>query len=161
VDVAAAVLLFLSSPTAPTVSISKRLGFSVTSLWSFGRVSSCPSSSFCFCSFQNRSRSSVSGFRRSSLCSVASFSAPVPTRKTWSVFSMMRRARLTGYLMSCRSPAAPAWRVLPSIIDASISMRLSIVSAEPVPALKVGLSSMVLTAASTASRAEPPCFRML
>jgi len=87
---------------------------------------------------------------------VAIFSAPSPTTKTWSVFSMTRRARLTGFLTSFRRPAAPAMRVLPSIMEASISTRLSMVKVEPSPALKTGLSSMLRTAASTASRAVPP-----
>ena len=91
---------------------------------------------------------------------MASFSAPVAVTKTKSVFSIMRRARVTGFLMLVRSPVAPAMRVFPSIMLASISMRLSMVSVEPSPALNVGLSSMVLTAASTASRAVPPVFRM-
>ena len=56
-----------------------------------------------------------------------SFSAPLPTMKMWSVFSMVMRAKLTGFLMSESRPVAPALRVLPSIMDASISMCLSIV----------------------------------
>jgi len=60
-----------------------------------------------------------------------------------------------GFLMSLSRPVAPARRVSPSIIDASISICLFIVSVEPRPALKTGLSSMLLTAASTASSAVP------
>ncbi len=71
------------------------------------------------------------------------------------MFSMVRRARLMGFLMSLSKPVAPARRVSPSIMEASISMCLSMVSVEPRPALKTGLSSMLLTAASTASNAVP------
>jgi len=71
------------------------------------------------------------------------------------------RARLTGFLMSVSSPVAPAMSVLPSIMLASISMRLSMVRVEPSPALNTGLSSMERTAVSTASRAEPPVFSMV
>lgn len=81
--------------------------------------------------------------------------------KMWSVFSMVMRARLTGFLMSVSRLVAPARRVLPSITDASISMRLSIVKAEPNPALKAESSSIALTAASTASKAVPLTFSML
>lgn len=95
------------------------------------------------------------GFLRSSLKRLASFSAPSPTMKMWSVCSIVRRARWTGFLMSVRSPVAPARRVFPSMMLASISMCLSMVNTEPSPALNAGLSSIVLTAASTASRAEP------
>jgi len=50
--VAAAVLPCLSNATAPTVSVSKRLGLAVISFLSLGRVLSWPVLSFCFCSFQ-------------------------------------------------------------------------------------------------------------
>ncbi len=51
---------------------------------------------------------------------------------------------------------APALSVLPSMIEASIWICLFMVSVEPIPALKTGLSSMLLTAVSTASNAVPP-----
>lgn len=71
------------------------------------------------------------------------------------MFSMVRRARLMGFLMSLSRPVAPARSVLPSIMEASISICLFMVSVEPKPALNTGLSSMFLTATSTASNAVP------
>ena len=52
---------------------------------------------------------------------------------------------------------SPAAKLCPSIISASSSAVFSSVSAHPRPALKRGLSSIFLTAASTASTALPPC----
>jgi len=62
--------------------------------------------------------------------------------------------------MSFRRLTAPALSVFPSIMEASIWICLLMVKVEPSPALKVGLSSMVFTAASTASRAVPPDLSM-
>ena len=55
------------------------------------------------------------------------------------------------------STVSPAAKLCPSIISASSSAVFSSVSAHPRPALKRGLSSIFLTAASTASTALPPC----
>ncbi len=52
VEVAAAVLPFPSSATAPTVSVSNRFGCDWSSCLSLGRFFSSPMSSFCFSSFQ-------------------------------------------------------------------------------------------------------------
>ena len=71
------------------------------------------------------------------------------------MFSMVTRARVMGFLMSFSRPVAPARNALPSIMEASISMCLFIVSVEPRPALNTGLSSMFFTAASAASNAVP------
>ena len=60
--------------------------------------------------------------------------------------------------MSRTAPTAPA-APCPLITDASHSTLPSSVSVEPVPALKIGLSSSTVTAATTASTAEPPAFR--
>ena len=54
------------------------------------------------------------------------------------------------------TPTAPAFRVRPSIIDASSSTVPSLVSTAPRPELKSGESSITVMAAMTASRLDRP-----
>ena len=75
-------------------------------------------------------------------------------------FSITSRARLMGFLMCFRLPTAPALSVLPSMMDASISFVPALVKTEPRPALKRGSSSSTRTAASVASRLDPPRLRI-
>ena len=62
--------------------------------------------------------------------------------------------------MCCTLPTAPALSVFPSMIEASISFVPALVKTEPRPALKCGSSSSTRTAASVASRLDPPRFRI-
>src|SRR5436190_590497 len=87
---------------------------------------------------------------------LANCSAPAPTIITCFDFSMTMRARAIGLRTCSSSATAPAAKVFPSMIAASISFVPALVKYEPLPALKCGSSSSTRTAASTASRLEPP-----
>ena len=69
---------------------------------------------------------------------------------------MTRRASEIGCRVRVTPATAPAESVLPSMIEASSSLRPSAVNTAPRPALKSGSSSMSTIVASTASSAVPP-----
>ena len=54
----------------------------------------------------------------------------------------------------------PAFMEVPSIIEASISIFPAAFRHEPFPASNAGSSSSSTIAVSTASRADPPCFKI-
>ena len=89
------------------------------------------------------------------ICS-ANWFAPSPASRTCSVCSITRRASFTGFLIFLTEATAPAFRLLPSMMDASISCSPSCVKTAPRPALNSGKSSSDATAVSTASSDEPP-----
>ena len=70
--------------------------------------------------------------------------------------TLTSRASATGFLMRSTPATAPTSSVSPSITPASICARPSLVRTLPVPALKPGLSSSAMIAASMASIADPP-----
>ena len=69
-------------------------------------------------------------------------------------------AALIGFLIVFTPATAPASNVLPFIMAASSSFFPSLVNTAPLPALNNGLSSSILTLASTASKAEPPLLKI-
>ena len=69
---------------------------------------------------------------------------PCPASMTCLDFSITARARLTGFLVRVTPATAPAWRVRPSMIEASSSLRPSAVNTAPLPALNSGSSSRTL-----------------
>ncbi|MNY39814.1 hypothetical protein D3C86_1745180 [compost metagenome] len=89
-------------------------------------------------------------------CSLANFSAPAPIIITCGDFNITVFAAVIGFLIVVTDATEPAIKFFPSIIDASISFLPSLVNTAPFPALNNGESSIIFTAASTASMLFPP-----
>ena len=88
--------------------------------------------------------------------SIAIFSAPSATYILLCVLSIIALANEIGFFILLTAATEPKFRELPSTIIASNSTNPSSFNAEPIPALKLGSSSITFTALSTASRALPP-----
>ena len=73
-------------------------------------------------------------------------SAWAPISKTWGLCSITRRAAETGWTSRSTPATAPADRVRPSAMAASIAACAVAVRADPRPALKEGASSRIETA---------------
>ena len=167
VEVPAAMLPCRSSATTPTVP--KRCtsgGSSSSATGTVAPAGGAPAGrggagrpSFCNCLTSACQRASVKK-KLGSTCSRPAFaakaSAPGPIIMTYGDFSITARARLMGWRVRATPATAPAFRLEPSMMEASSSFLPSEVKTAPRPALKSGSSSRTWTAASTASRAEPP-----
>ena len=90
----------------------------------------------------------------------AKSSAPDPDKNTCSDSSITFLASVIGFFIFLIPETAPAFKLSPVIIDASISTSSLFDKTEPFPALKSSESSSILIVASTASTLFPFCFNI-